>query len=241
MSKLRIIMKFKRLFASGLALLLTSACASTQPYGQSPGVEVTDLTSLPAPHDAFKIRVMPGEKLTVNVLNSEPLSGEFMVDEEGNLLLPLAGSVHAAGETTTTVSAKIRDALAGRYVRDPQVTVLTSEENIPVYSIGGQVVKPGTYPANIPLTLSKAINQAGGLDKYAKKNEVLVIRNVDDKRYIGVFNIAAIQRGNYVDPIIYPNDIITVGDSAASRRLDKILQFIPLLSYSVILLDRVTN
>lgn len=184
---------------------------------------------------------MPGEKLTINVLSSEPLSGQFMVDGDGNLLLPLAGSVHAAGETTTTVSARIREALAGRYVRDPQVTVLTSEENIPMYSIGGQVVKPGTYPANIPLTLSKAVNQAGGVDEYAKKNEVLVIRNVDNRRYIGVFNITAIERGNYVDPVIYPNDIITVGDSASSRRLDKILQFIPLLSYSVILLDRVSK
>jgi polysaccharide export outer membrane protein len=51
--------------------------------------------------------------------------------------------------------------------------------------------------------------------------------------------LAAIERGNYPDPRLYPNDIVMVGDSPGDRRLDNILQFAPLVTSAVILLDRV--
>ena len=85
----------------------------------------------------------------------------------------------------------------------------------------------------------RVVNQAGGLAEYAKLDDVLVLRTVNGQRYIGAFNIQAIQRGNYVDPTVYPNDIIIVGDSPNRRRLDGILQFAPLLSTSAILIDRI--
>ena len=53
--------------------------------------------------------------------------------------------------------------------------------------------------------------------------------------------IEGIQRGNYPDPMIYPGDIVTVGDSPSRRTLESVLQFIPLLSTSAILIDRTFN
>ena len=67
------------------------------------------------------------------------------------------------------------------------------------------------------------------------------MRTVGGQRYIGVFNIEGIQRGNYPDPMIYPGDIVTVGDSPSRRTLESVLQFIPLLSTSAILIDRTFN
>jgi len=62
---------------------------------------------------------------------------------------------------------------------------------------------------------------------------------VSGRRYIGAYNIQAIQRGNYEDPAVYPDDIVVVGDSPNRRRLDSILRFAPLLSTSAILIDRI--
>lgn len=82
------------------------------------------------------------------------------------------------------------------------------------------------------------MNQAEGLSEYAEYDDVLITRIVDGQRYIGLYNIEAIQRGNYPDPVLYPNDIVMVGDSPGRRRLDNILQFVPLVTASAIVIDR---
>ena len=98
---------------------------------------------------------------------------------------------------------------------------------------------PGEYPVLGRQSLLRVINQAGGLAEYAQLDDVLILRTVAGQRYIGAYNIQGIQRGNYEDPTVYPNDIIVVGDSPNRRRLDSILRFAPLLSTSAILIDRI--
>ncbi len=105
--------------------------------------------------------------------------------------------------------------------------------------MGGQVDKPGDYPIDENMTLLRAVNTAGGLGEYAKLEETLVFREVGGQRYIGVYNLEAIQQGNYPDPQLYANDVVMVGDSASKRRLETILQFVPVLSTAVILIDRI--
>jgi polysaccharide export outer membrane protein len=66
---------------------------------------------------------------------------------------------------------------------------------------------------------------------------VLILRTVDKQRYIGVYSIRAIERGNYPDPQLFPNDVVMVGDSVQRRRLEAILQILPpLLTSSAILI-----
>ena len=76
------------------------------------------------------------------------------------------------------------------------------------------------------------------LTDFAEVDDVLVMRKVDGQSYIGLYNIKAIQRGNYPDPVLYPNDIVTVGDSPARRRLQSIIPFVPILSTAAIIIDR---
>ena len=99
--------------------------------------------------------------------------------------------------------------------------------------------KPGEFPVFGKQSLIRVVNQAGGMAEYAREDDVLIIRTVEGQRYIGAYNLGAIQRGNYADPVVYPNDIVIVGDSPNRRRLDGILQYAPLLSGSAILIDRI--
>ena len=69
-------------------------------------------------------------------------------------------------------------------------------------------------------------------------DDVLVLRTVAGQRYIGMYNIEAIQRGNYPDPELYPNDIVMVGDSPSRRRVANILQFSPIFAPLILLLSR---
>ena len=231
------ITKFKCLLAIAASLALAS-CATDRSFGVAPEVQVTNLEELPPPSGGVFYTIGPQEKLEIQVVGAEDLSGTFLTDAAGIVSYPLVGDLAFGGVTPSVAGKMIEESLRGRYLLNPQVRVIPEEFPPPSISVGGQVEKPGAYAAIGNQTLLRVVNQAGGLAEYAKLDDVLIMRVVDGQNYIGAYNIEAIQRGNYPDPQLYPNDIVMVGDSPARRRLDNLLQFVPLVSSSAIIIDR---
>jgi polysaccharide export outer membrane protein len=216
---------------------LLASCVTDRPIGLSPDVVVAKLEELPAPRGDISYFVGPQEKLEIEVVGAESLSGTYLTDIDGKLAFPLIGIVELDGRTPSEASSLIAERLRGRYLLDPQVRVIPEEFPVPSISVGGQVKKPGSYPAAGRQTLLRVVNQAEGLTEYAKQDDVLILRTVDKQRYIGVYSIRAIERGNYADPQLFPNDVVMVGDSVQRRRLEAILQILPpLLTSSAILI-----
>lgn len=216
-----------------------SGCATDRTYGEARGIEVAELEGLPAPRLENLYVIGPQEALEIEVVGAERLSGKYLTDGEGRISFPLVGLLDLGGLAPNEAAELIANVLRGSYLLSPQVRVIPSEIPPPTVSVGGQVNQPGEYPVLGRQSLLRVVNQAGGLADYAKLDDVLILRNVGGQRYIGAYNIQAIQRGNYKDPTVYPNDIIVVGDSPSRRRLDSILRFAPLLSTSAILIDRI--
>lgn len=219
-----------------LAAGMMSGCAVDRTIGLAPGVQVTALEELPAPQAENSYVIGPQEKLVIEVVGAPTLSGIFLTDVAGNLAFPLIGLVEVAGKTPRDASALIADRLRGRYLRDPQVRVIPQELPVPSISVGGQVKRPGSYPAVGRQTLLRAVNQAEGMTEFARVDDVLIFRTVDGQRYVGAYNMAAIQRGNYADPVLYPNDIVVVGDSPERRRLETFLKLLPGFTTAAVLL-----
>lgn len=231
---------YRAILGIGFSVALAS-CASTPPVGQAASIELTDLAELPEPKSVTALTIGPQESLEIMVTGSELLSGSFLTDGAGYISYPLVGDLYVSEKTPRQIAKMIEDRLRGEYVINPQVRVRPTNAVQPSISIGGQVTRPGTYPVATSQSLLRAINNAGGLAEYAKMDDILVMRTVEGERYIGVYNIQAIQRGNYPDPVIFASDIITVGDSPGRRQLEAILGFIPVLSTSAILIDRTFN
>lgn len=231
----------KPLLSLVVAAVSLASCVGQQPIGLAPTVQLVDLASLPEPDNSAPRLIGLQEEVQVTVLGSELLSGTFLTDSQGYISYPLVGDLFVSGKSSGQVSRMIADRLRGEYIIDPQVNVRPTQLQSLSISMGGEIERPGAYPAATSTTLLRAVNNAGGLADYAKSDDVLIMRTVGGQRYIGVYNIKGIQRGNYPDPAIYPNDIVTVGESASRRRLDTILQFIPLVSTSAILLERAIN
>ncbi len=231
------ITKFNCLLAV-LAATALSGCATDRSYGLASDIEVTNLEELPPPSGGVFYTIGPQEKLQIDVVGAEDLSGIFLTDAQGVVSYPLVGDLEFGGVSPSEAGRMIEESLRGRFLLSPQVRVIPEEFPPPSISVGGQVEKPGAYAAIGNQTLLRVVNQAGGLAEYAQLNDVLIMRVVDGRNYIGAYNIEAIQRGNYADPQIYPNDIVMVGDSPARRRLDNLLQFVPLVSSSAIIIDR---
>lgn len=114
------------------------------------------------------------DKIRVIVFNEPSLSGEFFVNANGNLSLPLIGDVRAVGTTTSSLAEVIQAKLADGYLRQPRVSidVLTFR---PFYILG-EVNKPGKYAYSSGLTVLNAVATAEGFTYRANKKTVFLKR-----------------------------------------------------------------
>lgn len=225
------------------AVLALSACS----YGPSGGEvgstgAVTVVETMPAPTIGDTLGVPrpyvigPSDQLVIDVFGIDGMQArEITADSAGMISFPLAGSIEAAGRTPAELAEVIAARLRDNYVRDPRVTVNLKETTAQVVTVDGQVKQPGIYPVLGQMTLMDAIASARGLDEFAKADDVVIMRNVDGQRYAGLYNVAAIRRGNYPDPIVYANDTVIVGESRQRRIFKDILQVVPLLTTPVII------
>ena len=148
--------------------------------------------------------------------------------------MPLIGAIDAGGKTASELAVDIERQLAGRYVRDPNVTVNIVSSVSQVVTIDGQVVEPGLYPVTNQMTLLRAVASARGLSEFADQDDVVVLRTVEGQRIAGLYNIEAIRRGLYDDPPIYANDLIVVGDSPQRRLFRDFVSVAPLLAAPIV-------
>lgn len=105
-------------------------------------------------------RLAPGDRLTLVVYDQPQLSGEFIVDGGGGILLPVAGGVNLAGLTLAEAQKVIEERFADGVLLKPSVSVRIKEHR-PVF-VTGQVKKPGSYPFILGLSVKAAIATAGG-------------------------------------------------------------------------------
>ncbi len=106
-----------------------------------------------------------GDKLRIDILGggleAQVLSGEFRVDDEGNIDYPLLGAMGVVGKAPKQVGSDIQNALGDnvKLVIAPSVTI---SEFAPVFLLGN-ISKPGSYSFQPDLTVLKLVLSAGGL------------------------------------------------------------------------------
>lgn len=220
---------------------ILSACAGQQVYGTAPGMVVTELSALPRPSQTPSFTLQPFDSVEISVLQDDTLSGTYVIDADGLLTFPLIGGVNAAGLTTAQLSRRLVSGLANGYILDPDVNLRTTEPRNFSFSIGGEITKPGSYPLQTANTLLRGVNTAGGLTDFAKVDDVLIMRTVDDQNYIGAYNLGAIRRGNYPDPQLAPGDVVMVGDSPNQRRLTALLPYLSLITTGAVVISQLVR
>lgn len=103
----------------------------------------------------------------------------FMVDQNGNIQLPLIGSVNLAGLTTTAARELIQSKLT-TYLKEPIVSLRLVNFKV---SVLGDVSRPGVYPVqNERVSVAEALSLAGDLTITAVRNNVLLIREINGTR-----------------------------------------------------------
>jgi polysaccharide biosynthesis/export protein len=125
----------------------------------------------PVPANGSTLIIGPGDELEVTVYGAADLSGHARVSADGNISIPLIGSVRIAGLSSSEAEGAIEAQLRqGNVVNDPQVSVYVKEYTSSGISVAGEVTKPGFYSAVGPHRLFDVLQAAGGpTDKAANK------------------------------------------------------------------------
>jgi protein involved in polysaccharide export with SLBB domain len=114
----------------------------------------------------------PGDKVRVTVFGEQDLSGEYQLDGNGNIRVPLLGMIRAVGYTVGQLEQALRAGLVPNYLRDPRINVEITNYR-PIYVVGA-VQKPGQYTYVNDMTLLNAVALAGGFTPQAKDSTVYV-------------------------------------------------------------------
>jgi protein involved in polysaccharide export with SLBB domain len=153
-------------------LLVLAGCVSskTTPLGET----ASAFAAADGPPQVVLLPLAAGDKVRVTVYGEDRISGEYQIDPDGMIALPLAGTVKAAGLTKPALEAALADKLAGRYLRNPKVTV--DVVNFRPFYVLGEVQKPGEYPFRSGLNVLSAIAIAGGTTYRANTSKVYIQR-----------------------------------------------------------------
>ncbi len=156
---------------SGIFLLLT---------GCAPGADLAPITE----YRAQGYRLGGGDRIRIITFGEDQLTGEFQVDDQGNIALPLLGSVKAAGLTPEQLDGAIANELRNRkLLRDPSVAIEVVAYR-PVFILG-EVAKPGQYPYQPGMTMLTTVAVAGGFTYRGVQDYASVVRTVDNQAVEG--------------------------------------------------------
>jgi len=161
---------------------------------------------------------------------SDSSSPGFLVDATGNIELPLVGPVLVAGLTTIQARDAIKDKMK-IYLKEPTVTVRFLNYKI---SILGEVAKPGVYVIpNERVTLPEVITIAGDLTAYAKRNEIEIIRDVNNQKEFATVDLTSRQIFSSPYYYLHANDIIYIKANKSKVASNSLLLKIAPIAISV--------
>ena len=152
----------------------------------------------------------PDDLLSIVFWKDKEMSMDVVVRPDGKISLPQLNDVQAAGLTPEQLREGVLAAAAKFYV-DPSVNIVVKQINSRKFYITGEVAKPAGYPLTGKLTVVQAIALAGGLNEFAKSDEIAVIRTENGKTTRFLVNYKDITKGKNLQQ----NIELHVGDTVA--------------------------
>jgi len=108
-----------------------------------------------------------------------PTPPGYLIDDEGNIDFPVLGKIHLEGLSRSQAVDLLKEKLAD-YIKKPSVIMRILNYKVTVL---GEVRNPGTFTIpNERITLPEALGIAGDLLITGKRNNLLVVRDIDGKK-----------------------------------------------------------
>lgn len=223
-------MHYKKHLVLACTMLLLVSCNTQKEIAYFQDLESSKDSSLTT---SSVIRIKPEDKISIIVNSKDPelaalfnlpqqssssqISG-FTVDSKGYIDYPIIGKIYVQDMTREEIADYIKNELISRnLIKDPVVTVEFMNLTI---SILGEVEEPGRYNIDRDkITILEALSMAGDLTINGKRDNVQVLRNIDNEQVTYTLDLRSAQ-DIYSSPAYYlqQNDVIYVEPNSKRAR-----------------------
>ena len=197
------------LFAGVVAVVFTF---DFQPvYGDDSIEPVASPAASGLPHVHPEYKIGPGDSLRITEWRNEDLTLPVVVLPDGYISFPLVGDLPVAGRTVPELKAEI-EARLKIYIPEPTVSVMvTNVQSLLVYVIG-RVQRPGVFTLNTNITVLQSLAMAGGLNPFAKRGQIKVLRGAGAETQVFIFDYDKVSAGKNLEQniVLERGDIIVV-------------------------------
>ncbi|MEO6758908.1 MAG: polysaccharide biosynthesis/export family protein, partial [Saprospiraceae bacterium] len=147
-------------------------------------LNITVYSSDKAVAEPFNLGLLESTDPTKNI--NSAVGSSYLIDEDGRIVMPVIGSVTLAGLTLPAA----RDTLINRvgvYLKKPMVHIRLQNFKVTVM---GEVTAPSTLTfSDDKVTILEALGNAGDLTQYARRDNILIIREQNGQREFGRVNL----------------------------------------------------
>jgi polysaccharide export outer membrane protein len=159
----------------------------------------------------------PTDQVAIDVFGEDDLRTNGRLNSEGNLSVPLLGSIHLAGLTLPQAVSKLTELYSRDYLVNPKINVTLLTYARKRFSILGQVNSPGSkeMPEGTQegIDLLEAIALAGGYTRIASPERITVRRQDPGGDHTFKVNAKRFTKGKGGGFLVKPGDTINVGES----------------------------
>lgn len=161
-------------------------------------------------------RLAANDLLDFRVFQEPELDAVIRLSGDGTAIFPLIGQIPIGGRTIGEATELLRKRYMNGYLVNPQVTLTVRTYARKVFTVLGQVQKPGSYEieGSESISLLQAIGLAGGYTRIANPGNVTVKRREDGVEKVYRFNAKKMARSDSDSAFtVKPGDVITVAES----------------------------
>jgi polysaccharide biosynthesis/export protein len=164
---------------------------------QVAAVPSTDISPSHGVPDDYQIGA--GDVLTISVWKEPEASiPSVVVRPDGKISMPLLKEVSVAGLTPAETEKLITERLS-KTIKVPDVTVVVTGIHSKKIYVVGAVKKEGPIAYTYRMSVMQAISEAGGLNDYAKRKKIYVLRNEGGRDYRLPFDYDAVLKGERME------------------------------------------
>jgi protein involved in polysaccharide export with SLBB domain len=185
--------------------LLLAGCAAKGPSLASGTVAPSGVPLAP------EHTLTAGDQFDIRFPFAPEFNDKVTVGKDGTVAPKLIGGVVVGGLTVPEATARL-SALYAKQIRYPDVSLTVRAYAPEVFWVEGEIAKPGLIRSALPLTLERAIAEAGGAKTGAQTGDILVIRR-DETGAIHAYREALAPLPGSSDPILKSFDVVYVPKS----------------------------
>lgn len=153
----------------------------------------------------------PGDILGIEVWKDESLTRAVVILPDGKISYPLIGELMAGGKTIFQLKKEIEQKLV-KYVSSPTINIEVKQPSSMYIYVLGKVNSPGRFLMTSNINVLQGIATSGGLNPFAKKNDIKIYRQENDKTNIFEFEYDDVTDGQNLQQniLLKRGDVIIV-------------------------------